>query len=217
MFPAHFADLLKQWLTDAHHPGIAQVRACAEIGRWEQPVGVAITLSDGWRVVLQTVGGAPPGGFANANPDRSKPAPFAGMWDDRGDYQTARKVDEAAARAHNGPRSQKPAATADAIMAVVVDAIRAAAHPEIVTVELVRRAADRPENLRVTCDDQSMIYGYLVGYMPPGAADYNHPAHQVPKEYQDVSRLRSVDRKGAGGADRPALGAGKPREVSRIR
>ncbi len=31
MFAHQYADLLKGWLAAAHHPGIAQVRTCAEI------------------------------------------------------------------------------------------------------------------------------------------------------------------------------------------
>jgi len=193
MYPQHLSGLLKRWLLDAEHPGVSDVRTCAEIGRHEQPVGVVVTLSDGWRMVWQAVGSYPPGGAANENPDTPKPEKFDGMWDQLPEYKAARKADEAAAKAYTGPRSRKPAATADAIVALIVDVVKRADHAEIAHVETVRRSPDQPETVRIACDDKAMIYGLVAGFMPPGATSFSHPDHQIPKEFQNVPSVRSVD------------------------
>lgn len=183
MYPTQFAEYLRDWLTDSGHPGIDQVRTCADLGRWEQPVGVAATLTDGWTLILQCVGTYPPGGAAGDDPDSPRPAPFAGSWEDRDDYKTARAAFAEAAVAYDGPVSRRPQASVTALLAAVLDIVKRADHPKLAHVEVSRTRPDTPDVLRVTCTDKSMIYGLAAGYIAPGNTDLAHKAHEIPKEW----------------------------------
>jgi hypothetical protein len=168
MRPKPFADLLKQWVADAGHPGVAEVRTCAEVGRHEQPMGVQITLTDGWAFVLQLVRTSPDGG------DRQGEG-LDGLGWDREAYQSARvAADEAAAGVKPPARVGRPQAKTSDLLSLVLDAVKRADHPAVSAVEVAR----------VSCADGSTIFGLPVGFIPPGAASFGHPAHEIPKEYR---------------------------------
>lgn len=180
MYPHHMADLLKQWLTAAEHPGIVRVRTCAEIGRCEQPVGVALTLSDGWTFLLQCVGAAPNGGNANRDPNYPPPDLPEDMWDTFPDYLTARKVFEREQDAHAGPKSRRPQAPPEALTRVALRVIEAADHEHITSVEI----REKTGSLKVVCADGSAVFGLAAGYIAPGAVDLAHPAHVIPADWR---------------------------------
>jgi hypothetical protein len=175
MRPKPFADLLKQWLLTAGHPGVVDVRTCAEIGRHEQPMGVQVTLSDGWAFVLQVVRTAPDGG------DRAGEDVSVFGWD-RDAYREAREATDRAARSVKPPaRGAKPQAKVTNLLTLALDAVKRAGHPEVVAVEVSTRADRRRDVLRVSCVDGSTIYGLPAGFIPPGGADFTRPAHDIPK------------------------------------
>ncbi len=180
MYPHQMAEHLRDWLSSADHPGIAQVRTCLQVGRWEQPVGVLLDLSDGWRFLLQCVGSSPtPGGDAARDPDDMPPARLDGDWQGRFDYQQHRKAFEAEVAAWSGPRSKKPQATVTSLLAVAVEAVKRADHVKVQSVEI----PDGRLDLKVAFTDGSVVYGLPAGYLAPGAADLAHKAHEVPKEW----------------------------------
>lgn len=177
MYVHRFVDLLKQWITDVDHPGVTQVRTCLDVGRWEQPVGVMLDLSDGWRFLLQANGTSPDGG--DAARDDEPPARFAGDWQGRYDYQQNRKAFEAEVQTWDGGRSKRPQATVGSLLAVVVEAIKRADHPKVASVDI----PDGRLVVKVTFTDTSAVYGLPVGYLPPGAADFGHKVYEIPKEW----------------------------------
>lgn len=183
MYPDRFAEHLKGWLVEAHHPGVVAVHTCAEVGRWEQPVGVMLTLSDGWRFLLQVVGAYPQGGAANERSDVARPERFDGAWQDRDDYRQARRAFEQEAGTYNGPKSRRPQAGVAVLLDHIGDVIKRADHPELATVEVDPSAGGDRQILRILCDDKSAIHGLPAGYLAPGATDLAHPAHQIPKEW----------------------------------
>lgn len=172
MRPYPFADLLKQWLADAGHPHVAQVQTCTEIGRHEQPAGVRVRFDDGWAFLLQVVRTSPDVGEAKGE---MPPTP------DLDGYRAARSADEAAARQVKPPaRGGRPLVKAGAFLPVVLEAIKRADHPGVVSVEVSSRTGR--DTLRVSCTDRSTVYVLPVGFFPPGSTDLAHPAHQVPEE-----------------------------------
>jgi hypothetical protein len=179
VFPHHMADLLKQWLSAADHPGMTQVRTCAEIGLWEQPVGVALTLSDGWIFLLQCVGAAPNGGNVNRDPNYPPPDLPAEMWDEMPAYKAARKVFEREQAAHAGPKSRRPQASPQALLREALRVAEAAGHEHIASVEI----AEKTGSLKVVCMDGSTVYGLAAGYIAPGASELAHKAHEIPAEW----------------------------------
>lgn len=167
MYVHHFASRFADWLNNSGHPGIAQARTCAAIGRHEQPVGVAVTLSDGSLWVLQTVGSSPvPGGDERRSGESKRPEPFDGDWGDRPDYQSARKQFEREQAAYDGPKTRALQASVPALLEAVVEAIRQAGHPEIETVDVNERRV-----LVVGCVDGAKIYGYPAGFVAPGTTE----------------------------------------------
>lgn len=179
MYPRHVADLLKQWLTAAEHPGITRVRTLAEVGWHEQPVGVLLDLSDGWRFVLQCVGTAPDGGNANRDPKYPVPEVPAGTWEEDPAYQEARRKFEAEVRGHAGPKSRRPQAPPRALMTVALAATEKADHDGIASVTI----RDDQPTLRITCTDGSMVFALAAGYLAPGETKMAHPAHAVPADW----------------------------------
>lgn len=167
MYPHQLAEHLAVWLGDAQHPGIAQVRTCADIGRWEQPVGVAVTLSDGWTWILQCVGGSPsPGGDAKRAPSSIRPDLAEGSWEDMPAYREARRRFEAEQAAHNEPRPKIHQASVGSLLGLTADVIRQAAHNAIATVE----TPDRPVIL-IGFADGAAVYARHAGFIPPGTTD----------------------------------------------
>lgn len=169
MYVAPFAALVKGWLADAHHPGVTQVRTCAEIGRHEQPVGVALDLSDGWLWLLQLTGVSPDGGDVNRSDVADRPEPFDGSWEDRPDYRQAREVFEAE-RSGGRSGSRLPQAAVATLLDWVCGVIRQAAHPEVESVDVNERLA-----LVVVFRDGSRVNGRSVGFMAQGSADLTQP------------------------------------------
>jgi hypothetical protein len=163
----HFASCLAGWLGDSAHPGIARARTCADIGRHEQPVGVAVTLSDGWLWILQTVGTAPGGGDVNRSGESTRPEPFDGEWADRADYREARKAFEREQEAYDGPKTRLPQASVAALMGVALETVKRAGHPEVTSVEV----PDGRLVLVVGFTDGSKAYGYPAGFIGPGATE----------------------------------------------
>lgn len=180
MYPHHVADLLKQWLTAAEHPGIVRVRTCAEIGRCEQPVGVALTLSDGWTFLLQCVGTAPDGGDANRDPNFPPPDLPEGMWDELPAYLAARKRFEQEQGAYAGPKSRRPQAPSEALIRQALKVSEAAEHEHIASVEI----REKTGSLKVVFADGSAVFGLAAGYIAPGAVDLAHPAHVIPADWR---------------------------------
>ncbi len=166
MYPAQLAEHLAVWLADAQHPGIAQVRTCAQVGWHEQPVGVAVTLTDGWTWILQCVAGSPPGGNANRAETSQAPEPFEGVWADRPDYQEARRTFEAEQKAHKGPRSRVQQAAVASLLGLAAEVIRRQGHVGVDSVEM----PDRPV-LLVRFADKAMVYARHAGFIPPGSTD----------------------------------------------
>jgi hypothetical protein len=179
MYPHQFADQLRSWLASADHPGISQVRTCAQVGRWEQPVGVVIDLADGWRFLLQIVGTSPDGGDTARDPDDMPPPRFDGDWQGRFDYQQARAAFETEVAAWTGPRSKKPQAGVTSLLAVAVEAVKRADHPKVATVEI----PDGKLVLKIVFTDGSAVHGLPAGYLTPGTPDLAHKAHDIPKEW----------------------------------
>ncbi len=168
MYPAQFSEHLAVWLSDAQHPGIVQVRTCADIGRWEQPVGVAATLSDGWIWILQCVGGSPsPGGDERRAASAVRPDLPEGSWEDMPAYREARKRFEAEQAAYSGPRSKIPQASVALLLALAAEVVRRHQHLGIVSVEAPQDRAV----LLVGFDDGAMVYGRHAGFIAPGATD----------------------------------------------
>ncbi len=178
MYPGPFAELVKGWLIDADHPGIATVQTCAGAGRWENPIGVKVDLPDGWGIVVQMVSAAP-------NVGRTKgpaPAPFDGTWQEH--YRVARAAaDSAAKAARPAQRGAKPAMSGRDLLGVALDVVKRADHPDVVDADWAETASqsDRP-GLRIVFDDRSTVYCKIPGFQPPGATDFDHPNHQPPKE-----------------------------------
>ncbi len=154
------------WLSDEQHPGIAGVRTCAEIGRHEQPVGVAVGLTDGWTWILQCVGGSPPGGDVNRSPSSARPDLPEGAWADMPAYRHARIEFEAEQAAYNGPKTRQPQASVGSLLALTADVVRRFEHLGITSVE----TPDRPAIL-VGCEDGAMVYARHAGFIPPGATE----------------------------------------------
>ncbi len=177
MFPHQYAGLLKGWLAAAEHPGITQVRTCAEIGRHEQPVGVALTLSDGWTFILQCVGTAPDGGNTNRDPRYPAPNLPDGSWENMPAYQVARKVFERQQGAYSGLKSRQPQATPGALLRLALKVTEAAEHEHVAITEKV-------DNLKVVFADGSTVYGLAAGYIAPGETKLAHPAHDVPADWR---------------------------------
>lgn len=180
MFPHQYAGLLKDWLAEAEHPGITQVRTCAEIGRWEQPVGVALTLSDGWIFILQCVGTAPDGGNANRDPQYPPPVVPEGTWEEDPSYQQARKVFEQAQAGYTGPKSRQPQAPPAALVREALKATEAPEHEHIASVEI----REKTGALKVVFADGSTVFGLPAGYLPPGGVKMAHPAHDIPADWR---------------------------------
>lgn len=174
MRPQPFVDLLKQWLTAAEHPGITAVHTCAEIGRWEHPVGARITCNDGWALLLSFVRTSPPGG------DTDQPERFSGPWEERADYRQARAAADAAAAKVAKGSSTKPQAGTNALLGVIVDVVKRADHAGISDVEVSARDGRLP-TVRVACTDGSMLFGQAVGWFAPGAVRFGHDAHKIPE------------------------------------
>ncbi len=166
MYPHQLAEHLAVWLGDAQHPGIAQVRTCADIGRWEQPVGVAVTLTDGWTWILQCVGGSPPGGDINRSPSSVNPDLPEGPWEDMPAYQQARRAFEAEQAAYRGPKTRTPQASVGSLLALSADVVRRYEHLGITSVE----TPDRPVIL-IGFEDGAMVYARHAGFIPPGSTD----------------------------------------------
>lgn len=186
MFPHHVAEELKKWLVNANHAGITQVRTCEEVGRWEQPVGVMLDLSDGWRFVLQCVGTAPDGGDVNRDPNYSPPDLPAGMWDEMPIYRANRKKFEAEMAGYDGPKSRRPQAPPRALMTVALDLIKDAGHDGIASADI----RDGRPTIRVTCADGAKVYCLAAGYLAPGEAKLAHPAHDIPADWsKEVARV----------------------------
>ncbi len=168
MWVHHFADLLAGWLNESGHPGITRARTCADIGRHEQPVGVAVTLSDGWLWLLQCVGAAPfPGGDQQRSGESTAPERFVGTWADRADYRQARQAFEVEQGAYDGPRTRTAQASHTALVDVVADVVRRAGHPEVESVEVPSGRLV----LRVGFVDGSKVFGYPVGFIGPGMTE----------------------------------------------
>lgn len=179
MYTHHVVDELKNWLVNANHPGITRVRTCEEVGWSEQPVGVMIDLSDGWRFVLQCVGVAPDGGNVNRDPSYPPPDLPDVMWDEMPTYRANRKKFEDEVRGQAGSNSRKPQASPRALMTVALDLIKKAGHDGIASVDI---RDDRP-TVRVTCTDGSKVYCMAAGYIAPGESKLAHPAHAIPADW----------------------------------
>ncbi len=179
MYPSPFADLVKTWLLDADHPGITAVQTCADVGRWENPIGVKVTLPDGWGVFVQMIGAAP-------NDRRTKgpaPEPFTGTWQQH--YREARATADAAAKRTPPPaRGAKPSIRGRDLLVVVLDVIKRADHPDVAEAGWTDSVSetDRP-GLRIVFDDRATVYCTIPGFQPPGATDFSHPNYQPPKEW----------------------------------
>lgn len=174
MRPQPFVDLLKQWLTSHDHPGIGEVHTCADVGRWEHPVGVRVTLSDGWALLVGFVRSSPPGG------DTDRPDLPQGSWGDDPGYRAARKqADAAAAAVKAAARGGRPQAKVNDVLAILLDVVKRADHAGVASAEVVSRGGRRPV-LLVECADGSTLYGSAVGWLPPGGVDFAHPAYEIP-------------------------------------
>lgn len=180
MFPYQFADLLKGWLAESEHPGITQVRTSAEVGWWEQPIGVALTLSDGWTFILQTVGAAPDGGNANRDPNYPPPAVPEGTWEEDDGYRQARKVFERAQAGYVGVKSRRPQAPPQALIRQALKVTEGAGHGHVSSVEV----REKTGSLKVVFADGSTVYGMAAGYVAPGEAKMAHAAHAVPADWR---------------------------------
>ncbi len=180
MYPHTFANLLRDWLAHAEHPGLAQVMTCADIGRWEQPVGVAVTLTDGWTFILQCVGTAPDGGNANRDPAFPAPDLPEGSWEDDEAYRLARKQFTERQGTYTGPRSRQPQASPEALLHLALQVTESAGHAHVVSVE-IREATG---TLKVVCADGSTVFGLAAGYLPPGEVKMSHPAHDIPAAWR---------------------------------
>jgi len=182
MYPQPFSDLVKQWLTDAAHPGVSRVQTCAEVGRWEHPVGVKLTLDDGWKVFVQMVGTAPP-------QPRTSPTPAvpAGDWKDDPAYRQARGTADVENRAvPTAPRDAKPTLRVQDVLNLLVDVVKRADHPQVTEVQIskpdLKLGRFRPA-LRVRFVDDATVVGFVAGFSAPGSTDLAHAVHYVPKEW----------------------------------
>lgn len=178
LFPDEFCVLAKQWLIDSEQPGIAKVQTCAEVGRWETPCGLKVTLSDGWAVVVQFVGSYGPDSPRRPLTDEER-VPLT----ERPDYRAARAADEAAAaRVKPPPRSSKPSMRAREVLAIIQDLAKVTdlQGVEEVCVRVSKLYADPKPCLRVRFTDQSTVTGYVQGMLPPGSTQFPHPEHEVP-------------------------------------
>ena len=179
LFPQQFCDLVKEWLVDAEHPGIARVQTCAEIGRWEQPAGLKITLADGWAVVIQFVGSYGPNSPRGEPPTPESQIPLK----DRDDYQAARAADERQAATVTRPaRGAKPGMLAGEVLTMVEDLAKRADLPGVTEIRVgaPKLYTVSRQSLRVTFDDEATVTCYAVGMIPPGSTDFSHPAHEIP-------------------------------------
>ncbi len=176
MRPVLFVGLLKQWLLNAGHPGIVDVRTCAEVGRWEQPIGVRVTLTDGWGLVVQVVRSSPAGG------DQHSSDLPPGPWSGDPVYQQARTAADADTATVAKVRGGKPRASVGQVLTVVLAAVTGAAHPDITAAEVSAKNGGQPV-LRVTCADGSTLYGLPAGWLAPGSAEFMHPAHAIPADW----------------------------------
>lgn len=179
MYPGPFADLTKTWLLDADHPGIATVQTCAEVGRWENPVGVKVTLPDGWGIVVQMLGAAPNAGRTKG----PEPEPFPGTWQEH--YRAARAAaDTAAKTVRPAARGARPSMGGRDLLGVVLDVAKRADHPDVVEAGWTeaRTPAARP-GLRVMFADRATVFCIIPGFVQPGATDFAHPNHQPPEEW----------------------------------
>jgi hypothetical protein len=167
MYPAQFAEHLAVWLAEAQHPGIAQVRTCAAIGRHEQPVGVAVTLSDGWLWIAQCVGGSPPGGDEKRATTSQRPDLPEGPWEEMPAYRQARKQFEAEQAAYDGPRPRIHQASVASLLDLVVDVIQRAGHPDITAID---RRHERPVVV-VTFGDGATVYCRHAGFIAAGTTE----------------------------------------------
>lgn len=180
MYPYQLAGLIKQWLTTAEHPGITRVRTCAEIGRHEQPVGVALTLSDGWIFLMQCVGAAPDGGNTNRDPSYPPPDLPEEMWDEMPAYLAARKAFEQEQAAYVGPKSRHPQASPEALIREALKVTEKAEHEHVTAVEV----REKTGALKVVFADGSTVYGLAAGYIAPGETKLAHPAHDIPADWR---------------------------------
>jgi hypothetical protein len=177
MYPGPFADIVKTWLLDADHPGIAAVQTCAEVGRWENPIGVKVTLADGWGIFVQMVGAAPPTGRTKG-PD---PEPFTGAWQEH--YRAARAAADTAAKTVRPPaRGAQPSMRGRDLLGVVLDVVKRVDHPDVVEAGWTETQSGRP-GLRIVFDDRASVYCTIPGFQQPGTADFGHPNYQPPKEW----------------------------------
>lgn len=168
MYPAQFVENLAVWLAGAQHPGIAQVRTCADIGRWEQPVGVAVTLSDGWTWILQCVGGSPsPGGNERRAATSQRPDLPEGPWEDMPAYREARSQFGAEQAAYDGPRPRIHQASVASLLALVVEVVKRHEHLGIKSVEM---RESRPVAV-ITFEDRATVYCRHAGFIGPGATE----------------------------------------------
>ncbi len=173
MRPYEFADLLKQWVTAAQHPGIAGVRTCADVGRWEQPCGIRVDLTDGWAFLLQVVRGAPPGGDHDGYT-----APPTGQ----DVYAAARAASDTETGKVRALKGGRPQARVGVLLSVVEAAVAGAGHEEVRTVVVSARPGGVPV-LRVTTTDGAVLYGLPVGWFAPGSTVLMHPAHTIPADW----------------------------------
>ncbi len=180
MYPHTFADHLRDWLARAEHPGLAQVRTCADIGRWEQPVGVAITLTDGWTFILQCVGTTPNGGNANRDPRFPAPDLLEGSWEDNVNYRTARTLFEKEQRTYTGPRSRQPQASPEALLHLALQVTEGAGVDHIASVEI----REKTGSLKVVFADGAAVFGLAAGYIPPSEVKMPHTAHDIPAAWR---------------------------------
>lgn len=182
MRPGPFADLLKGWLTDVQYPHVARVQTCAEVGRWEQPCGIQVTLDDGWAALIQVVRASPPGGDGDVpvQPEHRVP------WRDRDDYRRARTVSDAeAAQVPTPQRGLGPWMRASEVLGALLHAVEHADYPDVVDAEIAETAryASNWMSLRVSCADGSTLYAFCVGFLPPGVTTLSHAPREMPKEY----------------------------------
>ncbi len=166
MYPHQLAEHLAVWLGDAQHPGIVQVRTCADIGRHEQPVGVAVSLTDGWTWILQCLGGSPPGGDVKRAATSVRPDLPEGPWENMPAYQQARRAFAAEQAAYSGPRPKMHQASAAALLTLAAEVVRRHEHLGITSVE----TPDRPVIL-IGFADGAAVYARHAGFIPPGSTD----------------------------------------------
>lgn len=164
LWPREFTHLCVDLLAAANHPAIAALHTCADAGLEIPLCGVVVTLNDGWRLVTQTLRGAPPGG----------------------DLQPASEDQRAPVAAEALPATTG-AATEPAIKGRrLLDGLRrlvlAAYLPALQLAEVVVTAgyANNRPHLLVHCVDGARLYTTVVAAVQPGKALAGTPLHQVP-------------------------------------